>query len=179
MEPWLRPEDAADTGDSTEHHLLDLFKSLEQAFYWLSEHLRATPEEALWWEPAPGVPSIGVRIQHIIRSSERLATYAFARNPDFEALAAEAQHDWTPPPEPPQKDELLADLQALHEGIRRRLQLLSPDALYRQRHVGRRRIPVRRSTILHHIAEHAAYHAGQLILILRLWQAHHTSHSDA
>ncbi|GBD07488.1 hypothetical protein HRbin21_01317 [bacterium HR21] len=178
MEPWLRPDDA-EAADPTEYHFLDLFKSLEQAFYWLREHLEATPADALWWEPAPGIPSIGSRIHHVICSSERLATYAFSRNPDYEALAAEAQHDWTLPEPLPSKEDLLADLEALHEGIRQRLRLLAPDALYRQRYVGRRRIPVRRSTILHHIAEHAAYHAGQLILVLRLWQAHHPRRADA
>ncbi|GEM_PF-114210 len=176
MEPWLRPEEEA-PADLMEYHLLDLVKSLEQARHWLHEHTEAVPEEALWWEPAPGVPSIGARLYHIIHSSERLATYAFSRNPNYEELAAEAAHDWTPPRM--SKEELLRDLDTVFSSIQERLQWLARDALYRQRYVGRRRIPVRRSTILHHIAEHAAYHAGQLIVLLRLWQAQQRSPEDA
>ncbi|MCS6966892.1 MAG: DinB family protein [Candidatus Kapabacteria bacterium] len=169
MEPWLRPEEETTVQDPTEFHFLDLLKSLEQALYWLREHLTATPVEALWWEPAPGIPSIGARVHHVIHASERLATYAFAKSPNYEELAAESAQDWTP--SPTAKEELLADLQAVFESIYQRIQWLARDALYRQRLVGRRRIPVRRSVILHHIAEHAAYHAGQLVVLLRLWQA--------
>jgi uncharacterized damage-inducible protein DinB len=179
MEPWLRPdgEEAAELTDLTELHIADVHKSLEQALYWLREHIEATPEEALWWEPAPGVPSIGARLHHVIHASERLATYAFAEEPDYEALAAEARRDWTPPAMT--KAELLAGLEKVFNGIQQQLQQLSSDAFYRRCFVGRRRIPVRRSTILHHIAEHAAYHAGQLIVVLRLWQAQHAASTNA
>lgn len=176
MEPWLRPDDTTGPDDGAAQHHRDLLTSLAQAHYWLRQHVEATPDEALYWEPAPGIPSIGARLHHVLRASERLATYAFVEAPDYEQLAADASQDWTPPR--CSKSELLAAVDGTFERIRQHLQGLSPEALPHLRAVGRRRIPVRCSTILHHIAEHAAYHAGQLILLLRLWQAHQASSAD-
>jgi len=166
MEPWLQLED-----QPTAPQLLDLLKSLQQALYWVRQHLQATPEEALWWEPAPGVPSIGARLQHLIRSSQRLATYAFEPAPDPEQLAAHAAQDWLP--SHCSKQELAQELEATFRRIEERLRSIEPEALYQLCSVGRKRLPVRRSTVVHHIAEHASYHAGQLIVLLRLWQAQH------
>lgn len=168
MEPWLRPEEALVGEDSSRWQREDLRKSLEQALFWLRTHLESTPEEALWWEPAPGVPSIGARVHHVIRSSQRLAAYGFEADLDPEALAAEAAQDWAPPRQ--SKAELLAQLETTFARLQQQLQ--QAEELQRLCMIGRRRIPVRLSTLLHHIAEHAAYHAGQLILVLRLWQAH-------
>lgn len=173
MEPWLRPDEVAEPYDRAAHHSRDLLKSLEQAYYWLRQHVEATPEEALWWEPAPGIPSIGARLHHVLRASERLAMYAFGEALDYEALAADAARDWAPQQRP--KSELLAALHDTFHRIRQLFHDLPPEALLRLCPVGRRRIPVRCSTILHHIAEHAAYHAGQLILVLHLWQAQHNA----
>ncbi|MEN3027034.1 MAG: DinB family protein [Chlorobiota bacterium] len=176
MEPWLRPLQTAESRAPDELHVLDLLTSLEQAYYWLRSHIEAIPAEALWWEPAPNIPSIGTRLQHVIRSSKRLAAYALSPAPDYEALSEEAQRDWIP--EPTSKEELLAELAATFSELRSRVEALTASALSQECFVGRRRIPVRRSAILHHIAEHAAYHAGQLILLLRLWQAQHRGDSN-
>ena len=166
MEPWLQPED-----ELVAPQVRDLHTSLQQALYWARQHLEVTPEEVLWWEPAPGVPSIGARIQHLIRSSQRLAAYAFDPAADPEQLAAHAAQDWLP--SRCSKQELLQELEATFRQLQEQLRRAEPEALQQPCFVGRKRLPVRRSTLVHHIAEHASYHAGQLIVLLRLWQAQH------
>ncbi|WP_243664756.1 DinB family protein, partial [Rhodothermus marinus] len=54
-------------------------------------------------------------------------------------------------------------------GAGRAHRALSEAELDAVRPVGRRRLPVRRATILHHLIEHAAHHSGQLILLVRLY----------
>lgn len=164
MEPWLMPDDA-----SVPSRQGDLIKGLEQARYLLEAALRELPEEALWWEPASTMPSIGARIQHLIGASRRLGTYAFEADYDPQALAEMAQRDWLPTHRA--KPELLAEVGAAFEEIATRIRVLDERALDELRPVGRRRHPVRRSVILHHLVEHAAHHVGQITLLVRLWEA--------
>jgi len=163
-EPWLTPDEAR----GVEARRADLLKGLQQVQHWIEEALHQLPEEAaLWWEPAPGVPSIGARVQHILGASRRLAAYALDPTPDPEALAAEARTDWTP--RGSSRAELLEALRKQFAALAERIAALSEAELDAVRFVGRRRLPVRRATILHHLIEHAAHHSGQLILLARLY----------
>lgn len=164
MEPWLTPDDA-----SVPPRQGDLIKGLEQARYLLEAALREVPEEALWWEPASTAPSMGARIQHLVGASRRLSTYAFETDYDPQALAQMAEREWLPTPR--SKAELLAELKAVFEEIAGKVRTLDERALDELRPVGRRRLPVRRSVILHHLVEHAAHHVGQITLLARLWHA--------
>lgn len=164
MEPWLTP----DNRPGILPRQADLLKGLQQVQYWIEEALRELPEEAaLWWEPAPNIPSIGARMQHILGSCRRLAAYALEPAPDPEALAAEARGDWTP--QGGARDQLCQTLQQQFAELTRQIEQLSEAALDAVCFVGRRRVPVRRATILHHLIEHAAHHSGQLILLVRLY----------
>lgn len=172
MEPWLTPDDA-----SIPPRQGDLIKGIEQARYLLETALRELPEEAIWWEPASTVPSIGARIQHLIGASRRLGTYAFDADYDLQALAEMAERDW--PPTHRSKTDLLAEVRAVFEEIAERVRALDERALDELRPVGRRRLPVRRSVILHHLVEHAAHHVGQITLLVRLWGAQSRSAPEA
>ena len=164
IEPWLIPDEAR----GMEARRVDLLKGLQQVQHWIEAALMQLPEEAaLWWEPAPGVPSIGARVQHILGASRRLAAYALDPAPDPEALAAEARTDWTP--RGSSRAELLERLRQQFAELARRIETLPEAELDAVRPVGRRRLPVRRATILHHLIEHAAHHSGQLILLARLY----------
>ncbi len=163
-EPWLIPDEAR----GPEARRADLLKGLQQVQYWIEEALDQLPEEAaLWWEPAPGIPSIGSRVQHILGASRRLAAYALEPSPDPEALAAEARMDWTP--RGGSRKQLLEALRQQFAALARRIEALTESELDEVCHVGRRQLPVRRATILHHLIEHAAHHSGQLILLVRLY----------
>ena len=164
MEPWLTPDES-----NVFPRKADLLKGLDQVLYWLDIYLRNLPEEALGWTPAPEVPPIGARLQHIIGASRRLATYALEDNYDPHLLAATAERDWEVPHRP--KAELLAEVRQSLTDLRTRIAALPDETLDEVRPVGRRQIPVRRAGILHHLVEHAAYHAGQVALLARLWEA--------
>ena len=146
-----------------------MYGRLEQALFWVNDFMEKVPEEALWWQPDPSITAIGTRLQHIIGSSERLAAYAFDPNPDPAALAEKAKADWVPSHRP--KAELTDAFRGIIADVQARLRAAEPGALDEIRPIGRKRIPVRRAAIVHHIAEHANLHAGQLVLLLRLWQA--------
>lgn len=172
MEPWLMPDEV-----SLPSRHGDLIKGLEQARYLLEMAVRDVPEEAVWWEPAPTVPSIGARLQHLLGASRRLGIYAFEADYDPDALAQIAERDWLPTHR--SKADLLEDVRRVFEEIGHRIRHLDESALDELRPVGRRRLPVRRSVILHHLVEHAAHHVGQITLLARLWEARRHSASGS
>lgn len=171
MEPWLVPDEASALPRQT-----DLIKGIEQARYLLEAAVRDLPEDAVWWEPAATVASIGTRMQHLLGASQRLATYAFEADYDLETLARMAERDWHPTHR--SKAELLQQLRATFEEIMGKIRSLDERALDELRPVGRRRLPVRRAVILHHLVEHAAHHVGQITVLVRLWEARSESPSD-
>jgi|DewCreStandDraft_5_1066085.scaffolds.fasta_scaffold00166_4 uncharacterized damage-inducible protein DinB len=164
MEPWLRPDE-----EEVAARQADLIKGIEQALYLLEAALRDLPEEALWWEPAPTVASIGARMQHLLGASQRLETYAFGADYDPEALAQMAEREWAPSHR--SKVDLLDEARTVFGEVIARIRTLDDAALDERRPVGRRRVLVRRSVILHHLVEHAAHHVGQILLLARLWSA--------
>lgn len=166
MEPWLTPDEP-----TISPRKADLLKGLDQVLYLLETYLQGLPDEALWWTPAPDVPPIGARLQHVVGASSRLATYALEEDYDPNALAALAEQDWATTGRP--KTDLLTEVRQTLTGIRGRILTLPDEALDEPRPVGRRRIPVRRAGILHHLIEHAAHHVGQVVLLVHLWEADH------
>lgn len=162
MEPWL---------ESLSHpcenpRVADISVGLDQVLYLLEQTLSSIPEEYLWNEPAPGIPSIGARVQHIIGSSSRLYTYAYDSEADPQKLARDAVNDWVPGGY--SAKELISRLKETFDQIK--VSLFNDEDLDAICPIGRKKIPVRRSTVLHHIVEHAAHHTGQIILLARWWK---------
>lgn len=162
MEPWQHPDPAG----LTDTRRYDLETSFRQAFWSVETVMAELPAEALWWQPVPSVPSIGARMQHIIGSARRLAAYAFDPPDDPAVFIPQAEAEWQASDQ--SAEALLETLRGVLDAVRARLAEHDLDAICP---IGRKRIPVRRAALLHHIAEHTALHAGQLVLLLRLWQA--------
>lgn len=165
MEPWL--EEAPDS--LRDMRTTDISTRLAQALFWVCNFAEEVPEQALWWQPHPSIAAIGTRLQHVIGSSERLAASAFDPNPDPAVLAEKAKADWVPSHRT--KAQLIDAFRTIIERAQLRLREAEPGALDTMRPIGRKRIPVRRANIVNHIAEHATLHAGQLKVLLRLWEA--------
>ncbi|MCG8608151.1 hypothetical protein MJD09_24595 [bacterium] len=183
MEPWLTP----DSSESSDDERRNLHKSLDQVKYWIQFHLESVPREALWWQPAEQIPSIGMRIEHIVFGTRALGVLAF--DPDYSPITPPTQNSagWTTTFRA--KKALIRDLATAIEEIKEKLSVTSTDELEKDvvlnvemltppEAKGRLRSfkgdmdpRIRRSVIMHHIVDHTAFHAGQLILLLRLWEA--------
>jgi uncharacterized damage-inducible protein DinB len=162
MEPWQHPDPAG----LTDTRRYDLETSFRQALWSVETTLADLPAAALWWQPAPSIPSIGARMQHIIGSARRLAAYAFDPPEDPAVFIRQAEVEWQPGEAT--ATALLDTLRGVLEAVQARLDEADLDAICP---VGRKKLPVRRAALLHHIAEHTTLHAGQLVLLWRLWQA--------
>ena len=140
---------------------------------WREELDQDPSEDAMVWQPYPGMHSIGAIILHIISVEiywfERFAldlpydleeiTLAMAQETDVDAW------QWPVPPRKPLKWYF-----EFHDCVRARtLESIkrwpSSDTLVEQN--GRQKTP---RWILGHVIQHEAYHGGQAVLLNRLWQ---------
>lgn len=130
-------------------------------------------EEAIVWQPHPGMHSIGAVIMHIIF----VETYWFERfalaepwNDEERALllAGETDVDEWRWPEPPKQP--LTWYFELQDRIRARtLESIKrwPSPETTKTHDGRE---TSMRWVLGHVIQHEAYHGGQAVLLQRLWQ---------
>lgn len=126
------------------------------------------PAEAFWWVPGPQLNPIGGLLRHIAGSSLRLLHYALGE-PVPEELRQRARTELQPADEPP--EAVLARFHAEMGQVQERLRALEPADLEAVREVGRDRYRVEAAFILHHLVEHAQHHAGQVIVLRKLWDA--------
>lgn len=139
------------------------------------EELGEPSIEAITWQPAPGMHSIGAELLHIADVEVYwLECFAAGRPRDPEELklllSEETNQDegiWpTPPAEPIQ---WYFDL---HDRLRKR-------AWEAVREIEPKRVYERRSNsftfgwILAHVVEHDSYHGGQAVLLHELWKKLH------
>lgn len=185
MEPWL----SSDNSNSINFYTANLFKSIKQANYWIQHHLESLPREALWWQPVEGISAIGSRVEHVIFVSRALAMLAFS--PDFSPITPPTQKYGGWEVSYRSKKNLLRDITSALEQIQEKLSSSSEKELREELVLDVKqltppegqeelnsykedlKIPIRRVVVLHHIVEHAAYHAGQLIVVRRLWESKH------
>ncbi len=160
MEPWMA------TANSRAESIL---VGLRQAAYLLERALEGLPREAIWWEPAQGIPGIGPRVRHLVRAGRRLLAYARNEALDREALARQAQEDFSETWE--SAEPLLEEVRRFAEEVRAFVEGLREGEWAEICAVGRKRVPVSRALILHHLVEHTAHHVGQVLLLRRLWEA--------
>jgi uncharacterized damage-inducible protein DinB len=130
-------------------------------------------EDAVVWQPYPGMHSIGAIILHIIIVEifwfERFVLDLPYDQEEMQILMADkidvdAPH-WPDPPRQP-----LAWYFELHDRIRARtLESIKkwPPADSVREHDGRQRTP---RWVLGHVIQHESYHGGQAVLLNRLWQ---------
>ena len=133
---------------------------LDQAGYWWAPPVAGAPVE--------GVNPIGCLVRHIGGSSLRLLHYAQGLMLP-EALREEGNSDFVPSGAPGAViyTQCAERLRTVREG----LLALRPEEFAVMREVGRKRIPVRTTIIVQHLLEHAHAHAGQVVVMRKLYDA--------
>jgi uncharacterized damage-inducible protein DinB len=108
-----------------------------------------------------GLPSVGFQMRHMVRSLDRLLTYAEGRQLDERQMAA-------------LQSEIVAggDVFAeFVEGMRsaeERVRGFAPASYAEVRGVGRRMLPTTVGGLLVHCAEHTQRHAGQMVTTVKV-----------
>jgi uncharacterized damage-inducible protein DinB len=152
VEPWLR-------GTLTEVepvrravlHALEL--ASEDAERWCAE----LTEAQMFARPG-GIPSVAFQLLHIVRSLDRLLTYAEARALNEHQLAAlQTEMDAG------SAAEVWKEFRAgMSQAIERVLAIL-PESFAKSRAVGRQGLPTTVVGLLIHCAEHTQRHTGQMV----------------
>jgi len=153
VEPWLR-------GTLTELdplrrgvlHALELAR--EDVERWCAALSDAELEAGLI-----GLPSIGFQMRHMVRSLDRLLTYAEGRPLSEEQMSAlKSEMVWSE-----SRGALFAEFENGMRLAERRVTAFSPESYGEIRGVGRKMLPTTVGGLLVHCAEHTQRHAGQLV----------------
>jgi uncharacterized damage-inducible protein DinB len=154
VEPWLRgtlaEQDAVRRGVL---HALQLAR--EDVARWCTEfseeQLKATPF---------GLPSVAFQMRHIVRSLDRLLTYAEGRQLSYEQLdALEAEKDAPVG----SRETLFGEFEKGLDAAMDRIKAIPPESYEKARWVGRGALPSSVGGLLVHCADHAQRHVGQLV----------------
>jgi uncharacterized damage-inducible protein DinB len=122
----------------------------------------ALADEAMLARPF-GLPSVAFQLRHIVRSLDRLLTYAEGRMLDEAQLAALATEM-----DAGTAAEALAEFRA---GLARAMELVravDPATFAEARGVGRKRLPTTVAGLLIHCAEHTQRHVGQMVTTVKV-----------
>jgi uncharacterized damage-inducible protein DinB len=154
VEPWLRGTLAEE--DSVRRGVLHALQlAREDVARWCSEfseeQLKATPF---------GLPSVAFQMRHIVRSLDRLLTYAEGRQLSYEQLdALEAEKDAPAG----SRETLFGEFERGLDGAMDRIKAIPPESYEKARWVGRGALPSSVGGLLVHCADHAQRHVGQLV----------------
>ncbi len=156
-EPWMRGT----------HLELDPLRrgvvhALEQASEDAARWCGSLGDEAMFARPAE-LASVAFHLRHMVRSLDRLLTYAEDRSLNEAQLAAlgtemaagSAEETW----------------REFHEGMARaiaRVRAFVPEQYVEPRGIGRKRLPTTVGGLLVHCAEHTQRHAGQMVTTAKL-----------
>jgi uncharacterized damage-inducible protein DinB len=152
LEPWLR-------GTLLEFDPVRraVLHALEFAGEDVARWTASLTEEEIFARPS-GLPSVAFQMRHIVRSLDRLLTYAAGRplsEPQLEALHAEMDAG--------SAVEVRAEFHSGLERAMQRVQAFSQDSYAEPRGVGREKLPTTVAGLLIHCAEHTQRHAGQMV----------------
>lgn len=106
-----------------------------------------------------GIAPIAFHLRHIVRSADRLLTYAEGRQlstGQISALKTELDTGAS-------KQELFAEFEAGIESAAARVRAFSPAQIDEPRTVGKLQLPTTVGSLLIHVAEHTQRHVGQAI----------------
>lgn len=106
-----------------------------------------------------GLPSVGFQLRHMVRSLDRLLTYAEGRPLSEAQLRA---LEW----EMDEAGSAAVVLREFREGLQRameRVQSVAPESFAEPRGVGRKMLPTTVAGLLIHCAEHTQRHSGQMV----------------
>ncbi len=110
------------------------------------------------------LPPAAFHLRHIVRSLDRLLSYAEDRQltaSQLEALSTE--HALVP-----DGTQIYAEFQTGMESALSRIQAIPQEVHEQNRGIGRKRLPTTVAGLLIHCAEHTQRHAGQLVLTAKL-----------
>lgn len=163
-EPWLRgpvPGVPAPL-QPVAHALLGALEDVERATDGLSA-------DDTWARPG-GAASIGFHLRHLCGATDRLVTYAAGRALD-DAQRAFLKSEGTPGEPPEAAAPLVAAFRDTVERVIDDLRAWPVESLAESRGVGRAQLPATVFGLLFHAAEHAARHAGQVVVTARVVRA--------
>lgn len=106
-----------------------------------------------------GLPSVGRQMRHIVRSLDRLLTYAEGRQlsaEQLEALQSEAEASAS-------REALFAEFDAGLSLAMSRIKAISAEQYQEARGVGRKMLPTTVGGLLVHCADHTQRHTGQFV----------------
>jgi hypothetical protein len=160
VEPWLRGTLAElDPVRRAVLHALEL--AMEDAVRWCAGFADAE----IIARPA-GLPSCAFQMRHMVRSLDRLLTYAEGRALDAAQLAGLCTEM-----EEGTAAEVWAEFRTGIAEANRRVLSVSPQSFGEPRGVGRQGLPTTVTGLLIHCAEHTQRHAGQMVTTAKVVQS--------
>jgi uncharacterized damage-inducible protein DinB len=158
VEPWLRGTltevDAVRRGVL---HALELAR--EDVARWCGE---LTGEEL---EARPfGLPSVGFQMRHMVRSLDRLLTYAEGQQLN-EAQLASMKNEME---SAGRREDLFAEFEQGIASAMERVRAIAPTTFEEARGVGRKMMPTSVGGLLVHCADHTQRHVGQAVTTAKL-----------
>jgi uncharacterized damage-inducible protein DinB len=153
VEPWLRGTlTEVDTVRRGVLHALELAR--EDVARWCG----GLTEEELDARPF-ALPSVGFQMRHMVRSLDRLLTYAEGRQLDDEQLASlKSEMDSAG-----RREDLFGEFERGIESAMQRVRAIAPTDYEVARGVGRKMLPTRVGGLLVHCADHTQRHVGQAV----------------
>ncbi len=153
VEPWLR---------GTLMELDPLRRGVVHALWLASEDVTRWSESLsdAEMETRPfGLPSVGFQMRHMVRSLDRLLTYAEGRQLNEEQMSALT----TEMVAGESREAVLAEFEGGMRLAESRVVAFSPGSQTEARGVGRKILPTTVGGLLVHCAEHTQRHAGQMV----------------
>jgi uncharacterized damage-inducible protein DinB len=160
-EPWLR---------GTHSELPAVLRAVIHAFELANEDIHYWTEDLSESElhAAPsGLTSIAFHLRHIVRSLDRLLTYAEGGQLTSEhILALKTESDFEV-----SRGELFSEFNAGLASATRRVRAFGAADLNTQRGVGKKQLPTCVGGLLVHLADHTQRHTGQIVTTAKLLKA--------
>jgi uncharacterized damage-inducible protein DinB len=160
-EPWLRG-----THTDLQAVLRAVVHALELCEENIGQHCASLSVEEINARPA-GVAPVAFHLRHIVRSLDRLLTYAEGRQLNEEQLTAlktELDRDAEP-------EKVLSEFRQGMEEALRRIRSFAGADLEQSRRVGRRELPTTVGGLLVHCADHTQRHTGQAVTTAKIVRA--------
>jgi uncharacterized damage-inducible protein DinB len=111
-----------------------------------------------------GLPSVGRQMRHLVRSLDRLLTYAEGRQlspKQLQALTTEADASAS-------RKALFAEFESGLSSAMQRVEAFRPESYGESRAVGRKVLPTTVAGLLVHCADHTQRHVGQMVTTAKM-----------
>jgi len=160
VEPWLR-------GTLLEVDPLRraVLHALELAGEDVSLWCEGLTNEAMFSRPA-GLPSVAFQLRHMVRSLDRLLTYA-----EGYALSEVQMKELKTEMDPGSAEEVLEEFWARLVRAMERVKVIPPASFGDVRGVGRKMLPTNVAGLLIHCADHTQRHVGQMVTTVKVVRA--------